>query len=213
MRTHRTENFIVYYSETEQDHIEALVDALQDRLDDLLSFFILEKLKKPANIIIYSDKNEFIRYILKYKDTYQDWIIGDTSDGNINMLSLHNCKMMQTHRDITLSWWIQVVVHELVHICQQTLNPNAYGCEWFWEALAINLSGQTMPLAAIDCTKEQLMFHYLSLPDGYSISYTIGKYMLEYYPHERLLEYVDNPQKLWDDTAAILEEVQNHHNI
>jgi hypothetical protein len=96
-----------------------------------------------------------------------------------------------------------------VHICQQEVNPNAYGCEWFWEALALNLSGQILPETSIDCTKEQLMFDYLSLPNGYPISYTIGKYMLENYPHERLIEYIATPQQLWDDTEKIINDVKN----
>ena len=146
--------------------------------------------------------------MLKYTDTYQDWMIGDTNDGNINMLSLKNCKMTQTHKGLTLSEYIKVVVHELVHICQQEVNSNAYGCEWFWEALALNLSGQTMSETIVDCTEEQLMFHYLCLPKRYSISFTIGKYMLANYPHEHLLEYIKNPQQLWNDTEAILNDVK-----
>src|SRR5690606_5871316 len=115
----------------------------------------------------------YIKNMSKYIDDYQEWMIGDTYDGNINMLSLENCKKTKTHKEMTLTEYIKVVIHELVHICQQEVNPNAYGCEWFWEALATNLSEQTLFETIVDCKKEQLMFDYLNLQNGYPISYTI----------------------------------------
>ncbi len=209
METFSTTNFIVHYHQSEQSYIEELINTLQNELDKLLLFFELEKLQNPTDIYIYNDKNKFVDHMLKYTDTYQDWMIGNTSDGNINMLSLDICRATQEHRRMTLPEWTQVVTHELVHICQQEINPNAYGCEWFWEALALNLSGQVLPETAIDCTKEELMLEYLNLSNGYQISYTIGKYLLETYPHGQIIKYVKYPQRLWDDTQAIINEVNN----
>jgi hypothetical protein len=98
METYSTKNFIVYFNQSEQSQIEFLVITLQDKLNKLLSFFKLEKLNNPININIYSDKNEYANHMLKHIDTYQDWMIGDTYDGNINILSFQNCIMTQSHK-------------------------------------------------------------------------------------------------------------------
>lgn len=215
MTIYSTESFIVHFdrNKTKPDQIKLLVGALQEKLGKLLLFFELDKLKEPIDIYIYADKDEYKKHILKYTVTYQDWMIGDTNDGNINMLSFENCGATQSHKGMTMPEYVRVFTHELTHICQQQVNPNAYGCEWFWEALALNLSEQIIPETTIDCTREQLMFHYTSLPNGYSISYTIGKYMLENYAHKRLLNYITNPQQLWDDTKIILSNVKSKSPI
>lgn len=79
----------------------------------------------------------------------------------------------------------KVIVHELVHLCQKEIYDNAYGCEWFWEALATNLSGQVMDKPNILCTKEQLMFDYNNVPQAYAVSYYIGKYMIDNIEHKK----------------------------
>jgi len=33
--------------------------------------------------------------------------------------------------------------------------------------------------------------------------------MLENYPHERLMEYITNSKKLWDDAEMILNEIKS----
>jgi hypothetical protein len=113
MKTYSTETIIVHFNQAEQGEIELLVNTLQEKFDDLLTFFRFEKLMKPVNIIIYADKNEYVKHMLKYTDIYQDWMIGDTNDGNINMLSLENCRMTQSHKGMTLSEYIKVVIAEL----------------------------------------------------------------------------------------------------
>ena len=74
--------------------------------------------------------------------------------------------MTKSHREMTFSGWVQIVVHELVHICQQEVKPNPYGCEWFWEALALNLSGQNclkLPLIAQKNNLCSIIGNYLML--------------------------------------------------
>lgn len=209
METYFTEKFIVYFDLKDQYLINLLVRTLQEKLERILQFFGIDKLSTQTNIYIYSDKEKYFKHVSKYIDNYQEWMIGDTYDGNINMLSFGELQKIKAHKEMSLTDYTKVVVHELVHICQQEVNPNAYGCEWFWEALATNLSEQTMFETIVDCTKEQLMFDYLNLQNGYQISYTVGKYILENYSHERLLSYIVNPEQLWNDTEMILSEVKN----
>ncbi len=59
----------------------------------------------------------------------------------------------------------------------------------------------------LNCSRDELMFHYQELPAAYSISYRLGKYMLEYLSHEQIYEYIRNPGALWTDTENILEAV------
>lgn len=124
-------------------------------------------------------------------------------------VSYDECRRTKAHKNMTPEQYQKVIIHEFVHSCQQEINPDAIECEWFWEALATNLTGQYNYTVPIKCTKEQLIHEYLNLNDNYLISYTIGKYMLENYYPERILDYVKNPERLRRETDGIIREVQN----
>lgn len=199
-----TDNFNINYTHESQAFIDLLSQTLSDNLERILCFFGLKSLRDKKEIIVYSDLSDYIAHITKYTHRYQDWMIADTFDGNINILSLDNCRKTNSHGNMSYEDYSKVIVHELVHACQQEINENAYGCEWFWEALATNLSGQTTKVIEISCTKEQLMFDYANLPNAYAISYNLGKYMLENMSHEKILEYAAHPELLWNDTEKIM---------
>lgn len=52
------------------------------------------------------------------------------------------------------------------------------------------------------------MFHYQQLPTAYSISYQLGKYMLEHLPHEQIYNYIRKPAALREDTEKILKQAK-----
>lgn len=180
-------------------------DILLADTERILQFFNLSKLRKSTQVIIYSDVAEYIAHLEQCGQVYQEWMIADTFDGRINLLSLEECCKTVSHKNMRIEDYSGLILHEFVHICQQEVNPNAYGCIWFWEALATNLSGQSMKEAEISCTPEELMFHYMELPDAYAISYRLGKYMLEHLSHEQIYAYIVNPDSLWRDTESIME--------
>ena len=202
-----TKDFIIHYEHAEKE-IEQLINTLSKNMERILCFFRLECLSKPVEIILYSTVEAYTEHVLKCGQTYYEWMIADTFDGKINIAAMEVCKTSISHRNMNQEDYAKLIIHELVHICQQEVNPNCYGCEWFWEALATNLADQKMQYPQTLCTKEELMFHYSEIPNAYSISYHLGKYMLQNLSEERIYDYIINPNELWKDTDKLLRVLE-----
>ena len=203
-----TTNFTICYTNKTDEMVEELLNTLIANMERILQFFKLEQLENKTDIIIYSSINDYIKHVNACNQTYYEWMVADTFDGKINILSIVVCRNTNEHRNINVEEYSKLIIHEFVHICQQEVNPNSYGCEWFWEALATNLAEQKMDCPQEICTREELMFHYASIPNAYSISYYLGQYMLQNLSYEKIYEYVLNPEILWNDTETILNEVR-----
>lgn len=208
MKVYEGKNFIVEYDEMNQNKVLKLVTILEEEMQRILDFFELQALSTKKRIKLFDALADYQSYLAKNGIQYQDWMIADTMDGEMNLLTLEECRKTREHKYMTMKEYQNVVIHEFVHSCQQEVNPNVNGCQWFWEALALNLAGPFMNSVKVDCTKEQLMKDYLHLPNAYPISFTIGRYMLEFYEHEKILNYVKNPDELILDLELILQEVK-----
>lgn len=200
-----TEYFEIRYSRDCEGLVEEISGTLLENMEKIMGFFRLERLDKKISVIIYSETEVYISHLANCGQTYYEWMIADTFDGRIHVLSLEACRRSPSHAHMDREEYARLIVHEFVHICQQQVEPNCYGCIWFWEALATNLAGQAMGPVEIGCSKEELMFHYQELPNAYAISYGLGKYMLEHMPHEQIYNYIRRPADLWEDTEEILE--------
>ncbi len=196
---------ILYFDEQDAELAEQLLDVVLANLERLLCFFKLEELKDKVDIIIYSSIKDYEKHMIDCGQTYFDWMIADTIDGKINIANVDACRATQAHKDMSFDEYTKVIIHELVHICQRHVYENCYGCEWFWEALATNLSGQNMEYPKQICTKNDLMFHYNEVPYAYAISYHMGRYMLENLSHEKIYKYILNPDVLWQDTEELMK--------
>lgn len=198
-----TENFIIEY-DSSIEYIDEIVEKLKNEMKRILNFFELSNLSKKKKVKIWNNILEYQTHLEKYVPKYYEWMIADTYDGNINMLSIKECKKTKSHFDIELEEFLKNIIHEFVHSCQQEINPDSKNVEWFWEALATNLGNPFDHVTSIQCTKEELMYDFNSLFNNYNTSYTIGKYMLENFSHSKILEYVKNREKLINDTDEII---------
>lgn len=205
-----SEKYEIIFESEDELIIGQLVNMLDDSMDKILMFFNLTELTNKTTIVIYHNVEQYKEHCLKYTE-YRDWMIADTFDGNINILNFDCCIAKSTNNIITVDDYVKVIIHEFVHICQHEINPNSQNCVWFWEALATNLSGQIMPKVDFSCTKEQLMFDYLNLKNNYAISYNIGEFMLKKYTHQKILDYIEFPQKLIDDTDIIFKQFKKDY--
>ena len=181
---------------------------LVEKMNRKAAFFGLEDIDHCQKMIIYTTAEEYKAHTEKFTD-YYDWMIGDTYDGNINLLSLDRCREAEGHENMTEEDYIKLILHEFTHICQQQINPSADGVIWFWEALAQNLSGQTNEDIELNCTPKELTEDYINLCGNYAISCKLGRYMLNNFSHERIMDYVRDPGRLMEDTPSILEEARN----
>ena len=188
------------------DYIDVLEEKLKKESSRILSFFELDGLKQQKKIKIWTDREKYRRYLEQYVDKYYEWMNGDTHDGNINILSIEECRKTKAHQDMTLEEMLEVITHEFVHACQQEINPDAENVEWFWEALATNLANPFDCVASMQCEDDELIYHLNDVPYSYQICFTIGKFILESYSHEKIMDYVRNPDKLRKDAKTIFKE-------
>ncbi|MGN0637278.1 MAG: hypothetical protein ACI4J0_02810 [Huintestinicola sp.] len=201
-------SFNLTFSPEDKALADLVSRTLGDKMNCIAAFFGLEDIDHCQKIIIYSTAEEYKAHTEKFTE-YYSWMIGDTYDGNINLLSLERCREAQGHENMTESDYEKLILHEFTHICQQQINPNAEGVIWFWEALAQNLSGQTNEDIELSCTPEELSENYINLYGNYAISCKLGRYMLQNYPRERIMEYVRYPEKLVNDTPGILSDARD----
>ncbi len=194
-----------------------LCTLLEQRMAEIMQFFQLKKLSEKPAIYMTSERLVFRSHVEEIAKRYEgveyfDWMIADTYDGDINILSLEACRESGAHRCMSQEEHDKVIIHEFVHICQRHCFHRAIEqdkfCGWFWEALATNLSGQEYIDVAMDCTVEQLLKEFPNMSNSYAQAYHIGKYMLLHMEHEKILEYVYFPEKLVEDIKGILEDVR-----
>ncbi len=207
-RLFSTDCFEIRCSRDSEELVGEISGTLLENMEKLMGFFQLEKLEKKISVVIYPDIDAYAAHVKECGQEYYEWMVADTFDGGINVLTLEACRSSRSHARMDREEYARLIVHEFVHICQQQVEPNCYGCIWFWEALATNLAGQIMPPVEISCSREELMFHYQELPASYAISYRLGKYMLDHLPYEQIYNYIRKPAALWEDTEKILEAVK-----
>lgn len=202
-------SFNLTFSPEDKALADLVSRTLGKKMNRIAAFFGLEGIDHCQNIIIYPTVAEYKAHAQQFTE-YFGWMIGDTYDGNINLLSLSSCREAQGHENMTEEDYIKLILHEFTHICQQQINPNAEGVIWFWEALAQNLSGQTNEDIEITCTPKELSEDYINLYGNYAISCKLGRYMLQSFPRERIMEYVRYPERLMKDTPSILKEANKN---
>ena len=132
------------------------------------------------------------------------------NDGNVNMLTINEARKTSEHKDMTLMDFKRNITHEFVHICQQELEveklPKNINDIWFWEMLATNLGNyESFEIIKFNITYDELL-DFNNLKNNYSIVYTIGRYMLEKYTREEIIEFVKYPTKLVIVAPIILNE-------
>lgn len=202
------EFFEIEYTPDTKDLSEKVADTLELSLAGIMKFFELDRIEKKIEVKITSDLNSYIDHIFQISNNYYEWMVADAYEGKITILSFDVMRKKQGRENMDYEQYCQIIVHELVHICQQQVNADARDCMWFWEGLATNFAGQERFINVADITKEQLVQGFNQLPDPYAVAYTIVHFMLKEYGHEQILNYVKEPKILLDDLDMILGGVQ-----
>lgn len=197
-------------------YFKSISSYLDDRAISIMDFFGIKGASK-TKIVFWDDLEAYEKHLSLYGVTYRDDICADTFDNNINVLSLNMVRKTDTYNDMTLDEYKQNIVHEFVHICQNSLeeeNVNDRNA-WFCEALATNLGNpeQFGKLIYIMITRDELE-NFNSIEDNrYEIAYTIGRYLLENYSDEEILEFVRHPSKLDSIIVGIIRGCQDWMEI
>lgn len=214
---YENDQFIIYYNSNDEN-IRYLIITLEQKSKDIMEFFELKRLSKKIVVKIYDAIEDYKEHLIPLLEqngnTYHEWMIGDTLDDNINILALKECRKLESHKNHTLEDQAKSILHEFVHICHHELigENNSHGHIWLSEALATNLSGQDYSGTSITCTYEELKSNFPNASNKYATAFLMGKYMLENYGRDFILNLIKNWELLDEFAPKLFEETKSYHS-
>lgn len=218
--------FEIYYSEVDEKYMDKLRNTILSRMPDILQFF---KIKFESKIVIklYDDINSYKENLVAsfeknaIEDSkkhgkkvearkYEDFMIANTEDGNLNMQSLSLVRMQEDYRNYTEDEFCLNACHEFTHLCQMQVGSENPG--WFWEVIASTIGNP-------ECQHEiKGSFTYKDLNenfdkiDGYGAAYTVGKYLFANYSQDFILNMIKDNEVFNKNIEDIVEKSQSTKN-
>ena len=203
------EKFIIYYNECDKDYINLLVKTINERSIFICDFFGIvynEKIviKLYNNLEEYKKNLEdsFRRQNLERK--YENWMIANTEDGNINMQSLDLVKQQDDFKYYTDQIFCYNACHEFTHLCQQYLNSKNPG--WFWELIATNIGTPENQHECDDIFTLEDLYERFDDIDGYGIVYKFGKFIFENYDRNTILSWIKDNEKFKKEIESAIDK-------
>ena len=194
------DKILVFFNECDKKYIERLIDIVKFKFDEIVDFF---KIKYEDKIVIrLYDKQDKYRTVLEEEfkrqgsvRTYHDWMIANTEDGCINMLSLSVVNKIPGFEEYSEEELCLNACHEFVHLCQQKIKSLSPG--WFWEVLACRLGNPECQCETTDeFTLEDLKERFDDI-DGYGAAFKIGNYLFANYDKDTILALAKDEGKLY----------------
>ncbi len=206
------EKFIIYYNECDKRYIELLVKTINERSPFICDFFEIvydEKIviKLYNNLEEYKKNLEDSFKMQNLERKYENWMIANTEDGNINMQSLDLVKQQDDFKYYTEQIFCYNACHEFTHLCQQYLNSKNPG--WFWELIATNIGNPENQHECNDNFTLKELNEKFDEIDGYGIVYKFGKYIFENYDRETILSWIKDNDKFNKAIESIIESYNN----
>ena len=215
------EKFIIYYNDCDKLYIDKMVNIITQRMPEILSFFKI-KYNKKIIIKLYDNVEEYKRNIensfkveaeiesekqgkIVEPRKYQDWMIANTEDGNINMQSLDLIRLNNDFSDYTEKEFLFNACHEFTHLCQQQVGSNNPG--WFWEVIATALGNPECQHETNNSFTIQDLDERFDEIDGYGAVYKIGKYLFENYDYGFILSLVYDNDKMYETIIDIISKI------
>ena len=216
--------FVVYYNECDKSYINELLSIIKERMPKIMSFFHI-KYDEKITIKLYDSKEKYKNNIeasfareaeeesIKQGEKveprkYQEWMIADTNDGNINMLSFDLVLAIEGFKNYTKELFLFNSCHEFVHKCQQKVGSTNPG--WFWEVLATVLGNPECQHETNEhFTIEDLDERFDEI-DGYGAAYKIGRYLFANYDEEYISSLVTDNDKMYETIREIIDNINNY---
>lgn len=212
MKMYENENLVIKYSEKDEDYISLIIDTLSANSRRIINFFKLNSLSKKVNIVIWDSVEKYREQLepqlIKHGREYKEWMIADTFDGNINMMSISAVRTTKNREDYSLEEFLETVCHEFVHICQKELSGPKLPT-WVWEMLATNLGNPSFKvIVPINVSIEELNNNFNNIRNNYSIAYTIGKYLFEQYGNDYIYNLITSSDDLENQLSILFKEAK-----
>lgn len=208
------ERFIIYYNECDKRYLDLLISVLNKRIPIICNFF-KKNFDKKIIIKLYNNideyKNNLINSFKKEakenncdERVYQDWMIANTEDGNINMQSLDLVKLQSDFRNYSEEEFCYNAAHEFTHLLQQSVDSKNPG--WFWELIATNIGNPECQHLNNQVFTLDDLNNKFDIIGGYGIVYTFGKYIFDNYNHETILSWIKDNDRLMSEIEKVIEK-------
>lgn len=210
------EHFDIEYTKKDEEYIDLVIQKLKEKNIEIMSFFNLENLSRNIQIKFWNSLEEYRNFfnerMKKYNKKVNDWEVGRATNNQkecrIDLLCLSERKRCQGHAEDTIDNLLKLVIHEFTHICTLEYNNHQESMIWFLEALATNLSNQ-FDNSNINCSLEDI----LAGKAYYSNYYAMGKYLLDNYDKDYILELAKNKKLLEKETKNIYNSLVKYTKI
>lgn len=206
-----TELYSVFIDSNEKPNkdMEDFLEKLPSEVKRLMDFFGITSIEKKITINIHTELEEFIQYYESLEHGhYQDYVVGCALNCEINLVDFKEYEKTQCHHNDTVEDFLKVIVHEVAHICHQNLQPDMNKVAWFMgEGLATYLADQAYQKdERIDFPKEVYFggpeaFQQIRSP--YCFAQKFVRMLVEKFPHEKVLEYACDADKIKEDWDLI----------
>ena len=222
------DKFIIYYNEQDKKYLSKLISIITLRMPSIINFFKINFTGKviikiydsvqdyKANLESSFQKEAIIKSLSQHCQIepreYQEWMIANTEDGNINMQSLDLVKNIPGYETYTEEQFCYNACHEFTHLCQQQLSSKSPG--WFWEVLATVLGNpECQHTTDKPFTLNELNEKFDDI-DGYGAVYKIGTYLFTNYDPSFILSLVYDNDKLYKTIENIINKLnqQTHQD-
>lgn len=222
---------IINFGEVDLDLAQAMVNKINEEKSRIFEFFGISKLSKKLQITLYDDFDVFVNMVndsferqAEWKKTrgidapaekWNEYIVALGGGGEIKMLDMELCRTKSAHKNTNLNDFLEVTVHEFVHVCHDEIIKKSPLPNYLLEGIATQLSGQKYyQLDKIQCTAEEISGGFNNLKKSYHNAYTLMGYMLESLPHNELLEILSGEKepdlnKLILDANKSFEKTEN----
>lgn len=214
------EIFEIEYNENDSEYIDNLINYLKENYKKIMEFFEIKNYDKNIKIKIWDSKESYRDYFNKkykkygYNKTVAPWEVGRTHIDEyprIDLILYKESLECQGHQNDTIDNYIQMVLHEFVHVCHFIYNKETTNVTWFSEGLATNLSHQSVyinnPLT-LDASLDEITNGKVF----YQNYYAMVNYLLNNYSREEILELVKNKELLIKETPEIYEQTKMYIN-
>ena len=218
----RNGNIVVYYNSADVKYLDKLISILSLRIPKISEFFKID-FNDDIVVKLYSDLNAYRNNLVSsfeknaqresqevgYKVSprkYEEWMIANTEDSNINMQSFDLVRSQEDFKDYTEEEFCYNACHEFVHLCQEMVNSE--NPAWFWEVIATTIGNPECQHETTDNFTLKDMDNFDSI-DGYGACYTLGKYLFTNYDDDFILSMIKDNKVFNDNIGTIISEVNN----
>ena len=210
-----TQNFVIYYTETDKACIDKVSDVLENSYNRI-TLNLNQQLQEKITLEIHSDLNQ-LHIALGFPDA-PDWIRGGLGAGKIIIASPLNPPPGSKFDNV-----LNTAIHEFVHIIVNKINAStprwlnegiaSYEAKdndenWIKETIKNGLLNNILPTFKDLDTDED--FETFFKRDGYQYSYTIVESIIENFGYDKLYSLIKSPNNFVDTLGIRESEFQDN---